>query len=373
MKKNFLTRLLQASLICCLSVMFTGCVEQFSMLDNPIQPTVNMNQQEVKLKVGDQYQRQAISASPATIVYSSADPAVATVNANGIVTAIAVGTTTITASVAEVDYWLPASTSYKVTVVAKYPLSTPLTLEAITAGTIVVSSPKAGMQYKKNDDAKTAMTATTTIDVAIGDKVEFYGNGTSITGYNGTKITGGTAQVKAYGNIMSMIDETGFATATTLSSTRTFCYFFQNNTTLTDVIGLLLPATTLASQCYSSMFSGCTGLTTVPSDLLPATTLAEGCYNSMFSGCTALTAAPTLPAPSLVSYCYYCMFMNCSNLSSVTCLATSGFDWYNTSWWLSYAGSAVTGTKTVYTASGSNWPSGESGIPSGWSKVEVAP
>ena len=101
--------------------MFTGCDELFSILDNPIQPTVNMNQQEVKLKVGDQYQRQAISVSPATIVYSSADPAVATVNANGIVTAIAVGTTTITASVAEIDYWLPASTSYKVTVVAKDP------------------------------------------------------------------------------------------------------------------------------------------------------------------------------------------------------------------------------------------------------------
>ncbi len=230
------------------------------------------------------------------------------------------------------------------------------------------------MQYKKNDGAKTPVT-TTAIDVAIGDKVEFYGNGTSITSYNGTKITGGTAQVKAYGNIMSLIDEENFATATTLSANTTFYYFFNDYITLTDVSGLLLPATTLAMNCYNGMFSGCTGLTSLPSDLLPATTLASNCYASMFVYCTALTAAPTLPAPTLVSTCYYWMFKYCSNLSSVTCYATSGIDTSNsTGDWLSGAGSAVTGTKTVYTASGSTWPlNSNNGIPTGWTKVEVTP
>ena len=128
MTKKYLTRLLQASLICCLTVLFTGCDEILSALDNPIQTALSMATNDVKLKIGDTYQRQATSASPATVAYSSADPAVATVDANGVVTALAAGTTTITASVAQVDYWLPASASYKVTVTPATVAVTGLTL-----------------------------------------------------------------------------------------------------------------------------------------------------------------------------------------------------------------------------------------------------
>ena len=130
--------MLQASLICCLTVLFTGCDEILSALDNPIQTTLSMATNDVKLKIGDTYQRQATSASPATVAYSSADPAVATVDANGVVTALAAGTTTITASVAQVDYWLPASASYKVTV-------TPATV-AVTGLTLN----KANLRFDKN-------------------------------------------------------------------------------------------------------------------------------------------------------------------------------------------------------------------------------
>ena len=117
--------------------MFTGCDEILSALDNPIQTTLSMATNDVKLKVGEQYQRQATSASPATVAYSSADPAVATVDANGVVTAIAAGTTTITASVAQVDYWLPASASYKVTVV---PATTPATITTAPTATADVKA-----------------------------------------------------------------------------------------------------------------------------------------------------------------------------------------------------------------------------------------
>jgi len=194
------------------------------------------------------------------------------------------------------------------------PLAVPLTIEAITAGTITVSNPKEGMQYSLNGGAKTAV--TTSIDVAAGDKVQFYGNGTSITSYNGTIITGSGDgfTCKVYGNIMSLVDEENFATAKTLSANYTFSPLFSNFTTLTDASGLLLPATQLAKNCYYSMFQGCSALTAAPE--LPATQLAADCYNRMFQGCSALTAAPELPATQLANACYYCMFSGCSALTA---------------------------------------------------------
>ena len=137
----------------------------------------------------------------------------------------------------------------------------PLTMEALSTGTIVVTNPKDGMQYSKNGGAKTAVTSDA-ISVTTGDKVAFYGNGTSITAYGASSASsstriGGTAQVKAYGNIMSLVDETGFATATTLSSNYAFTSLFYQNTHLTDANGLLLPATTMSAYCYRNMFNGC--------------------------------------------------------------------------------------------------------------------
>ncbi len=200
-----------------------------------------------------------------------------------------------------------------VTVKAANPLATPLTVEAITAGTITVNSPKAGMQYSLNGGAKTAVSGD--ISVSAGDKVAFYGNGTSITSYNGTKIVGGTADIKVYGNIMSLVDETGFATNTTLTADNAFTKLFNGNAKLTDASGLLLPALTLAFSCYSYMFQNCSSLTTAPAEL-PALTLSMACYDSMFYGCEALTTAPALPATTLVLICYQYMFYNCSALTS---------------------------------------------------------
>ena len=195
------------------------------------------------------------------------------------------------------------------------PNEVPLTIEALTAGTVVVHNPQSGMQYTLNGGAKTAVTSN--INVAAGDKVAFYGNGTSITSYFGTQISGGTADVKAYGNIMSLVDENGFATATTLTANAAFNYLFSEYANLKDISGLLLPATTLTESCYATMFYNCTGLTTVPSDLLPATTLASRCYVGMFGSCENLTNVPTLPATTLAELCYNNMFLACNGLTTV--------------------------------------------------------
>lgn len=143
------------------------------------------------------------------------------------------------------------------------PYETPLTLEAITEGTIAITSPKSGMQYTLNGGAKTVV--STSITVAAGDKVAFYGNGTSIISYDGTNITGGTADCYVYGNIMSLVNETGFSAATILTGAQAFRQLFKDNNQLYNHAAktLVLPATTLTKNCYYQMFYGCTNLSNV--------------------------------------------------------------------------------------------------------------
>jgi len=247
----------------------------------------------------------------------------------------------------------------------------PMTMEATTGGTIVVNRPRSGMQYSVNGGAKTTMTETTTIDVSEGGKVEFYGDGTSITQYgsstasNSTKIAGGSAEVKVYGNIMSLVDEFGFATATTLPAINTFGCLFLGNTKLKDASSLLLPATTLKSYCYQGMFDGCTSLTAAPA--LPAETLAECCYYGMFIVCTSLTTAPALPAKMLAKGCYQSMFRGCKKLSAVTCLAINISARDCTTNWL--LGVSQNGTFT--TPSSTRWSTGADGIPRDWTRVDA--
>ena len=158
--------------------------------------------------------------------------------------------------------------------------------------------------------------------------------------------------------------------ATTLT---TSCYnnMFYGCTSLTKAP--VLPATTLADHCYKSMFYGCTSLANAPA--LPATTLAVQCYDSMFYGCTSLTKAPVLPATTLAQYCYSDMFDGCSSLNEVRCKMSSSYSSsqisssYTFNWLLD-----VSPTGTFYTNADANWPSGVSGIPTGWRRFnEEAP
>ena len=310
------------------------------------------------------------------------------------------------------------SNGYNVSWLMTDMLAIPLTMKAVSPGEIEIQSPKIGMKYKKNNDAIVTIDsdANVYIDVDFGDRVAFYGNGTSITSYQFTKITGGTSLVDVYGNIMSLVNEEGFATATGLTSSNAFNELFKGNLNLCDASGLQLPATTLTTSCYESLFEGCTSLTAAPklpatilaedcyssmfagctslsiAPSLPAETLAEGCYSGMFvdctyltsvpttlpatilqeycylqmfSGCISLTVAPTLPAPDLVIGCYVEMFYECESLESVTCLATATSDDY-TSEWLKYV--AVSGTFTTPSTTVWEYPS-ENGIPDGWTRV----
>lgn len=142
------------------------------------------------------------------------------------------------------------------------------------------------------------------------------------------------------------------------------CYnwMFYNCTSL--VTPPELPATQLDRSCYSSMFQGCTSLTTAPT--LPATTVPAGAYNGMFKNCKSLEIAPDLPAKNVTGtyvYTYQEMFSGCSKLKYIKCLATNinANDCF-TDW---VKGVASSGT-FVKAASMNNWPTGNNGIPSGW-------
>ena len=261
----------------------------------------------------------------------------------------------------------------------------------------------ATIEYKKNDGEWTSITANVeervTIDVVTGDIVQFRGDNDAYvdneSGYAKGYFASSTCGFELEGNIMSMINSTGYSniTAMTSGNNAAFSMMFDGCTGLTSAENLVLPATTLAEQCYkymfwnctslttppelpattlaescySSMFAGCTSLTTGPE--LPATTLAVGCYGSMFNGCTSLTIAPELPATTLTGRCYRYMFDGCTNLNYIKCLATdiSASDCtYN---WVSSVSSTGTFVKNPNMSS---WTTGTDGIPTNWTVQDAS-
>ena len=132
---------------------------------------------------------------------------------------------------------------------------------------------------------------------------------------------------------------------------------------------MMSAATTMAAHCCESMFRECPNLTNTPE--IFATTLAEYCCNAMFYHSTKITTSAPLHATTLVDHCYYNLFNGCSLLASVTCYATDISATDCTGIWLADAGKDVTGTKTFTTPSSTAWPTNSSGIPSGWTRVNL--
>ena len=183
----------------------------------------------------------------------------------------------------------------------------PLTFEIISGGTInwklTVGNDRSfsrTISYSKDGgNTWTEITASLnnnqTIQVEAGDVLMFKGdNATYYNDISYVAFYGSTAVFKLYGNIMSLINSTGFTGVTVITS----------------------------DNALQSMFRACTGLTSAENLVLPATTLATSCYNNMFQGDKSLTTAPELPATTLAPYCYYYMFQGCSSLNYIKCLAT---------------------------------------------------
>jgi hypothetical protein len=269
---------------------------------------------------------------------------------------------------------LRAGKFYRATLTASLsgnsPRAIPFTFEAKKENTVVEFDNKSNvnLQYSKNDGEWTDCSAGVSITLeAIGDKVSFRGDNTIFTdGMARIFSFGEGGEVYIYGNIMSLLESTTFATATELKAPSVFHGLFWLASQLYShpTEELLLPATSLTPCCYQNMFVYCTNLTKAPD--LPATTLANACYSDMFLYCTNLTKAPDLPATTLVDNCYSNMFSGCTNLTSVKCLATNLSAPNCTTGWLDEVATIGTFTK----AAGVSWSTGFNGIPDGWTVLE---
>jgi len=200
------------------------------------------------------------------------------------------------------------------------------------------------------------------------------------------------------GNIMSLLygeDFTGLENRfPDENETYIFNYLFYNSggTKIISARNLQLPAIKLVNQCYSHMFDRCR-LITAP-HILSATMLAYGCYSGMFIQCNSLITPPMLPAfdpdsdstrayermfylctslataPELPTIStankseYMEMFRDCPLISEIRCLTLNPGNGYPQ--WVD----GVAATGTFYKKAGVTWPTGTSGIPSGWTVVE---
>ena len=271
-------------------------------------------------------------ATDQSVSWASDNETVATVDENGKVTAVSVGTANITVTTRDGG----KTDTCEVTVTLPY-----VCLEANgdwTFGLTNTGGNNPDLQYSR-DGGASWNTYSTAININQVENLCLKGNNPNGWSYGPTINTVFfiTGDVSISGNIMGLLDngatsgEEGDITA--------------------------IPS----DYCFYSLFSRST-VTSVSEDFLPATSLAESCYRYMFKGCSNLTTAPNLPATNLVQDCYASMFMDCSKLNSIRIDYRENYDKLYFEEWVN--GVASSGT---FYYRGSN-SAQDFGFPPGWSK-----
>ena len=369
--KNLLTGMLAVLAV----LLLTGCGEK----DNPSRTSLDVDTSTLTLSVGETAVRMATSkAEDAKITYTSSNPAVATVDQFGKVTALTEGETTITITMDETKKsWYAASTiEYQVVVknvsakaLANVDKATPLTLVAQADGKITVTFNNGitlanDIKYTINNGAEQTIAKNTSgaydITVKKGDVVQLYSLNTSLGGGAVAGARGTTRAVDSgakyinirpsmkteiYGNVMSLLKgKDNLESATTIEANNAFYGLFAGADKLVNNTERLL--------------------------VLPATTLTEGCYDNMFSGCKGIEKAPELPAPKLEKGCYQEMFYDCAKLNHVKCLATDIKAENSTKDWLGKAGTEATGEKVLETMTDMTLNS-DDGVPESWTPKPI--
>ena len=355
-------------------LLLTGCFEK----DNPVRTSLVVDTSTLTLSIGESATRQATSkAEDAVITYTSSNPAVATVDQFGKVTAMSEGDAVITIEMAETKKsWYAAKTlTYNVVVKNVSPKalenvdkSTPLTLVALEDGKITVTfnggiTLENDIHYTINGGAEQTIAKNTegSFDITVkkGDVVQFYSTNTSLGGSTVAAARGMTRAVdtstkyinikpsmktEIYGNVMSLLKgKDNFANADAIEANNAF-------------YGLFAGAEKLVNSTERKL-------------VLPATTLKEGCYENMFSGCKGIEMAPELPAPALVKDCYKEIFYDCAKLNHVTCLATDITASDCTKDWLAKAGTEATSAPVLETLV--PMPPGSDGLPETWTAKKI--
>lgn len=219
---------------------------------------------------------------------------------------------------------------------------------------------------KTNWTSVTATTRTLITTLNTGDKIYIKGSNASYGATWGKyNYFASDREFNVYGNIMSLIHGDNFIGNNTLSGQCNF-YFMFYNSKVVDASNLILPNACQA-HTYSNMFNGCTSLINVP--LMQQTTTAYQSNVGMFNGCSSLLDGPILLASSIDAYSYQSMFNGCTLLRSITVYAENlgsyghAFD----NWLLNVSPTGTFTKKSTMTL----FPEGASGIPSGWTVVDI--
>lgn len=194
---------------------------------------------------------------------------------------------------------------------------------------------------------------------------DYYPDVIGANGYEDTDDFAGNFDVE--GNIMSLINGDDFKTNNEFSSNtpRLVLGGIFQYTQIHSAENLILPTTILTEECYRGMFQG--SMLSIPPKVLPATTLGSGCYSGMFQE-TRITESPYIPNITYSNSinAFDSMFYSCYSLNRITCLVESSDTISN--WYWVYD---ISQTGTFIKNPNTQWTTGNSGIPSGWT-VETA-
>lgn len=209
--------------------------------------------------------------------------------------------------------------------------------------------------------------------VAASTKVMLKGN---LTAKSGTTVgIGGLIVTKYSGSsvVRAYYDVEGNITSLTNWVLRPYSFrsFFNDYNSYQETFkqkivsakNLYLPGA-IADFCYASMFAGSKYLTEAP--VIRGSFRYHSCHQ-MFYDCDSITSVKIIGG-YMYKHCAERMFMGCGSLNYVECVIDWREDVYNTtSQWLLY----VPSKGTFVTKASTIWDSGGSGIPGGWTRVNV--
>lgn len=144
----------------------------------------------------------------------------------------------------------------------------------------------------------------------------------------------------------------------------TFRYSYYQCISLNTITAF--PIGNYGDRTFQYAFKGCTGLVNIPVEI-DSTYFGSWCFYGCFEGCNKLEFAPVLKETVVRKETYRSFFQSCTKLKKVITYANdiSGVSCLNS--WLS----SVAATGDFYNLGSATYPSGPSGIPSGWAEHKL--
>lgn len=270
--------------------------------------------------------------------------------------------------------------------------------ESAQLGTLIVTDGGGVLKYSFDavNWAYYDFSSHPTINVQAGKKLYMKGAKTNPSTNSGYLMLRMDVNHSIGGNIMSIVDETNYATITSVPD-YAFRNLFYGDSNLIDTTNLnfgqvtsignysmqsmyidtsittppdLSGITTVGDNgSMQGMFRRCTLLVSTP-NLSGLTSLGHSCMSGMLEGCTALENGVDLSGINSVgNYSIQDLYKNCSSLTTAYAPNVSSWDYLAQNWLY-----RVKSTGTLYCPSqavADSIPTGVSGCPSGWNKQVI--